>query len=85
MNLLDDRMAMPRGRVRRVWLSALDAARAGSAEHCARKLAQCATIADLAGIPFDASALQAGLLAAVDFASYWPHAEDQGFADEVAR
>jgi hypothetical protein len=44
-------------------------------------------IADLSGVPFDGSALLAGLRAAVDFASYWrePDAEDQGFAGEAAR
>jgi hypothetical protein len=65
----------------------LSAARAGGAERCARKLGECVGIADLSGIPFDSSALLAGLLAAVDFASYWtePDAEDQGFAVESAR
>ena len=87
VNLLDDRLATSRGRVRRAWLSALDAARTGDAERCATKLTQCAALADLAGFPFDGSALLDGLLAAVDFASYWqaPDADDQGFADEVAR
>jgi hypothetical protein len=61
--------------------------RAGDAERCARKLSECVRIADLPGIPFGGSALMAGLLAAVDFASYRkePGAEDQGFAGEVAR
>jgi hypothetical protein len=87
VNLLDDRMAVPRRRVRRAWLRALDAAGSGDAERCARKLAECAIIADLAGIPFDGSALMVGLVAAVDFARYWqkPDAEDHGFAGEAAR
>jgi hypothetical protein len=44
-------------------------------------------LADLAGTPFDGKAMMAGLLAAVDFASYWqePDAEDQGFASAAAR
>jgi hypothetical protein len=54
---------------------------------CARKLSECAGIADVSGTPFDARALLAGLAAAVDFASYWvePDAEDRGFASEAAR
>jgi hypothetical protein len=59
----------------------------GNADRCARKLSACAALADLSGIPFDGSALLAGLLAAVDFASYCeePDAEDQGFAGDTAR
>ena len=87
VNLLDDRMVTPRRRVRRVWRAALDAARMGDAERCAGKLAECVTIADVAGVPFDERALLAGLVAAVDFASYCgePDAEDRGFAEEAAR
>jgi hypothetical protein len=87
VNLLDDRLTTPRGRVPRAWLNALDAARSGDARRCAGKLSECVTIADPAGIPFDASALLAGLVAAVDFASYRgePDAEDQGFAGAAAR
>jgi hypothetical protein len=87
VNLLDDRLVTPRGRVRRVWLGALDAARMGDAGRCVSKLAECVRIADLAGVPFDESALLAGLVAAVDFISYWgaPDAEDRGFADAPAR
>jgi len=61
--------------------------RAGDAERWARKLSECARIADLSGTPFDGSALLAGLRAAVDFAWYWqePDDEDQGFAGEAAR
>jgi hypothetical protein len=87
VNLLDDRLVTPRGRVRRVWLDALAAARVGDAGRCARKLAECVRIAGLAGVPFDESALLAGLVAAVDFVSYWGEqdAEDRGFADAAAR
>jgi hypothetical protein len=87
VNLLDDRLAPPGRRVRRAWLDALQAARSGYAVTCGRKLTECAGIADLPGTPFDGSALLAGLLAAVDFASYWqePDAEDQGFSGETAR
>jgi hypothetical protein len=68
-------------------VDALFAAQTGDAKRCARKLSKCIAIADLSGIPFDSSALLTGLLAAVDFASYWeePDAEDQGFAGEAAR
>lgn len=54
---------------------------------CAGKLTECARIAGLPGTPFDGRALLAGLVAAVDFASYWqePDAEDRGFAGEAAR
>jgi hypothetical protein len=68
-------------------VDALSAARRGDAERCARRLGKCTSIAGLSGIPFDGSALLAGLVAAVDFASYCeePDAEEQGFADEPAR
>lgn len=87
VNLLDDRLAPPGKRARRAWLGALDAATRGDARRCARKLSECTAIADLSGFPFDGSALMAGLVAAVDFASYRrePDPEDQGFAREAAR
>jgi hypothetical protein len=85
--MLDDRMTSLRGRVQRAWANAAIAAQNGEREGCARKLSECVRIADLPGCPFDGSALRAGLLAAVDLASYWqaPDAEDQVFADEAAR
>lgn len=87
VNLLDDRLTSPEGQVRKAWVDALHYLRAGDAQRCAGKLSECARIADLCGAPFDGSALLAGLLAAVDFASYWqePDREDQGFAREAAR
>jgi hypothetical protein len=87
VHLLDDRLTTPRRRFPRVWLDALHAARIGDARRCASKLGECVVIADLAGVPFDESALLAGLVAAVDFVSYWgePDAADQGFADAAAR
>ena len=86
-HVLDDRLTAPGGRVRRAWVGAVDAAQTGNAKRCATRLRRCTAIADLSGIPFDGSALQAGLVAAVDFASYWrePDAEDQGFASAAAR
>ena len=89
INLLDDRLTAPSGRRRvpRVWVDALSALRRGDAKRCARKLSECIGVADLSGTPFDGGALLAGLLAAVDIASYWqePDAEDEGFAREPAR
>lgn len=87
VNLLDDRLTAPSGRVRGAWPAALHYVRSGDAERCARELTECVRIADLSGTPFDGSALLTGLVAAVDFASYWeePDAEDQGFAGEAAR
>jgi hypothetical protein len=65
----------------------LAAVRDGHAKYGARKLAECVRIAELPGTPLGGSALMAGLVAAVDFASYWaqPDAEDRGFAGEWAR
>jgi hypothetical protein len=56
--------------------------RSGDARRCARKLSKCTAIADLSVVPFDSSALMAGLVAAVDFAMPWCESgpEDQGFA-----
>ncbi len=87
VNLLDDRLAVPDRRVRRTWLDALECVRTGDTAHGARRLTECARIADVSGTPFDGSALLAGLVAAVNFASYWQEAdaEDQGFAGEAAR
>ncbi len=87
LHLLDDRLAAPGRLARRAWLDALSAARSGDAKRCARKLSKCTAIADLPGLPFDGTALLAGLVAAVDLASSCeePDAEDQGFADEPAR
>ncbi len=87
VNLLDDRLTAPGGRVNRAWADALHAARMGDAHRCASKLSECTAVADLAAVPFDGSALMAGLVAAVDFASYRaePDAEDLGMATETAR
>ena len=87
VQLLDDRLAPPGKRASRAWLGALDAARSGDAKRCARKLSKCTAIADLSVIPFDGSALMAGLVAAVDFAMPWcePDPEDLGFAVDAAR
>ncbi len=87
VNLLDDRLTTPGGQVRRAWVDALHAARSGNAKRCARKLSECAAVADLSAFPFGGSSLLHGLVSAVDFASYWarPDAEDQGFAGEAAR
>jgi hypothetical protein len=65
----------------------LQAIRAGDAKRCARRIGECVAIADLGAVPFDASALLTGLVAAVDNASYWgePDDEARGFADEAAR
>jgi hypothetical protein len=87
INLLDDRLTAPGGRVRHEWADACSSAQHGHASDCARKVSECVQIAELSGTPFDASALMAGLTAAVDLASYWdePDAEDRGFAaDAVA-
>ena len=56
VDLLDDRLTAPGGRVRRAWVGAVDAARTGDAKHCARKLSQCIAIADLSVVPFDGTA-----------------------------
>jgi len=87
VNVLDDRLTTPRGRVERAWVHALDYIRMGDARRSARKLSECVGIAGLPGIPLDAGALVAGLAAAVDFAAYWqqPDDEDQGFAGAAAR
>jgi hypothetical protein len=65
----------------------LEFVRTGDATRGAGRLTECARIADVSGTPFDGSALLAGLVATVNFASYWqePDAEDQGFAGEAAR
>jgi hypothetical protein len=85
--LLDDRLAPTGRRAHRAWLGALDAARRGDGKRCAIKLRECVGVADLSVVSLDASALLAGLLAAVDFARYWqePDPEDQAFGDEEAR
>jgi hypothetical protein len=88
VNLLGDRLTPPRGRVRGAWVDALQAIRDGAAKRSVRKLRECVRIADLSGIPFDSSALLAGLAGAVDHASYWgdpPDDEIHGFAGEAAR
>jgi hypothetical protein len=87
VNLLDDRLTAPGGRVRRAWVDAVHAARTSDVGRCARQITKCVGLADLSGAPFDESALLAGLLAVVDFASYRdePDAEDRGFAHEAAR
>ena len=61
--------------------------RTGDTVRGASKLRECVGVAGLPGIPFDGSALLAGLQAAVDLAMYWqePDAEDRGFAGEAAR
>ena len=88
VNLLDDRLAPLGRRVRGAWAGRA-ALRTDREIRCAaaRKLSECAGIADLSGTPFDGSALLAGLRAAVDFAWYWqePDDEDRGFAGEAAR
>jgi hypothetical protein len=87
VDLLDDRLAAPGRRVKRAWFDAVHAARMGHVKRSAKKLSKCAELADVSGTPFDDRALLAGLLAAVDFASYRekPDAEDRGFAGEAAR
>jgi hypothetical protein len=87
VNSLDDRLAPDARRVRREWLDALHAVRAGDARRGARGLAECAKIADLSASPLGGSALMAGLVSAVGTAEYWaqPDDEDRGFADERAR
>src|SRR5262249_60425848 len=84
---LDARLVVPVRQPRRAWLRALDAARTGDEKRCARELGKCIAIADLSVVPFEGSALMAGLVAAVDFAMPWsePDPEDRGFADEAAR
>jgi hypothetical protein len=87
VRLLDDRLAPAGRRVLRPWLDALESVRSGDTARGARKLTECAGIADVSGTPFDGGALLAGLVGAVDCASYWvePDAEDRGFAGEGAR
>ena len=54
---------------------------------CAKKLGECTRVAEVSTLPFDGRALLAGLIAAVDSASYWaePDGEDRGFASEAVR
>lgn len=87
VELLDDRLTTPDGRVHKEWSAACSYAARADVQRCASKLSECARIADLPGRPLDARALMSGLQSVVDDASYWDEPDDQGrtFGHPAAR
>ena len=83
MNLLDDRLTGPRGRVPNAWVTALhghDRGRIGA-------LRKSVATANFAARPLDSRAMMAGLRAAVDLFSYQeaPADEDQVVLTDAGR